>query len=169
MIKWKNQQKNAYPDIILADSVIDNLRVDNKNIILNLERRGFAIKCNNGLYYTKSAQVIIEDCDIENILVRCIYKKKFGKMINVVMDIGANELFYNISSKKWRYEIVEEYYSEMGVFFIGRIVSDTKHTVVKKSACRDILYQNMHFLFFSMFPELAAFWQCLRPGKICFQ
>ena len=27
------------------------------------------------------------------------------------------------------------------------IVSDTKHTVMKRSACHDILYQNIHFLF----------------------
>ena len=27
------------------------------------------------------------------------------------------------------------------------IVSDTKHTVMKRSACCDILYQNIHFLF----------------------
>ncbi len=26
-------------------------------------------------------------------------------------------------------------------------VSDTKHTVMKRSACCDILYQNIHFLF----------------------
>lgn len=32
---------------------------------------------------------------------------------------------------------------------IGRTsaVSDTKHTVMKRSACCDILYQNIHFLF----------------------
>ena len=30
---------------------------------------------------------------------------------------------------------------------IGKAVSDTKHTVMKRSACCDILYQNIHFLF----------------------
>ena len=31
--------------------------------------------------------------------------------------------------------------------FNERSVSDTKHTVMKRSACCDILYQNIHFLF----------------------
>lgn len=30
---------------------------------------------------------------------------------------------------------------------LKKSVSDTKHTVMKRSACRDILYQNIHFFF----------------------
>ncbi len=33
------------------------------------------------------------------------------------------------------------------VCFAVFLVSDTKHTVMKRSACCDILYQNIHFLF----------------------
>ena len=36
---------------------------------------------------------------------------------------------------------------KLAVFAFPLLVSDTKHTVMKRSACCDILYQNIHFLF----------------------
>ena len=130
MIAWKNQRKNAYPNIILSDSVIDDLQINNGNIILNLRRLGFALNCDGKFYCAKSSQVVIEDCDIYNISVQFIYRKKkiSGKTINVIKDIAVKEFINNISNQKWKYEIVEEYYSETGGLFIGRI-REKKHSM----------------------------------------
>lgn len=42
---------------------------------------------------------------------------------------------------------LSQYLTPIGSPFTSLLVSDTKHTVMKRSACCDILYQNIHFLF----------------------
>lgn len=123
MINWENRWENAYPNIILSDSVIDDLKIDNRNIVLDLKDIGFAIKCNGKYYRSKSAQVIFDNCDNENVIIKRIHRKKKinGAIINVMDEIEINDFFTNISSRKWKFEVVEEYYSTMGGLFIGKI------------------------------------------------
>ena len=145
MLNWQEQKKNAYPNIILSDCTIDEIYVDNHNIILQFIKQGFVIKDNvNSRYYrTKSAQVVIEECDIDNILVQYVHVKsrRGHRLIKVVKDIEFNVFLGNLLNHKWKYEIVEEYYSELGGLFIGKI-KDAKNSMwcYMKLQYKDIIY-----------------------------
>lgn len=123
MINWENRWENAYPNIILSDSVIDDLKIDKRNIVLDLKGTGFAINCNGKFYRSKSAQVIFESCDSENVIIKRIHRNRKinGAIINLIDEIEINVFLTNISNRKWKFEVVEEYYSAMGGLFIGKI------------------------------------------------
>ena len=48
------------------------------------------------------------------------------KEIHIVKDIDLPIFLNNILTKRWSYEIVEEYYSALGGMFIGRIIEAKK-------------------------------------------
>ena len=70
------------------------------------------------------------DKDHVHFLVQSVPKYSPTQIVRVIKSITAREVFAqcpDVKKKLW--------------------VSDTKHTVMKRSACCDILYQNIHFLF----------------------
>lgn len=145
MLNWKEQRKNAYPNIILSDCIIDEIQVSNQDIVIKFLRHGFVIKddASSKYYRTKSAQIVIKECDIDNILIQYVYNKKKlgGKVIQVIKDMKLHTFFNNISEQKWRYEIVEEYYSEVGCLFIGKIrVAKNSMWCYIKIFYKDIIY-----------------------------
>lgn len=121
-MNWKNQRENAYPSIILSDCFVDEIQINNNEIIFKFLTCGFVIKENSRYYHTKSALLIFEHCDIENISIQIIYIKKglFGNK-RIIQDVDMAAFLDNILIGKWKYEIVEEYYSAMGGLFVGRI------------------------------------------------
>lgn len=124
-MNWKKQRENAYPDIILSDCAVDKIQVSDKDIIVKFLKYGFVIRedGDSEYYHTKSAQIVIKECDINNISIQFVYRKRVmtGRIINMIKDVEPCVFMKNISRKKWEYEIVEEYYSELGGLFIGRI------------------------------------------------
>ena len=77
-MNWKEQRENAYPNIILTDCLVDEIQVDDDDIILRFLEHGFVIRDNGDsrYYRTKSAQIIVKECDIDNISIQLIYKKR---------------------------------------------------------------------------------------------
>ena len=129
-MNWKEQRENAYPDIILSDCLVDEIQVDDNDIILKFLEHGFVIRGNEDSHYyrTKSAQVIVKECDIDNISIQLVYRKREvnGKVIHIIKDIELQTFFNNTLSKRWSYEITEEYYSALGGLFIGKIRESKK-------------------------------------------
>ena len=129
-MNWKEQRENAYPDIILSDCLVDEIQVDDNDIILKFLEHGFVIRDNEDSHYyrTKSAQVIVKECDIDNISIQLVYRKREvnGKVIHIIKDIELQTFFNNTLSKRWSYEITEEYYSALGGLFIGKIRESKK-------------------------------------------
>lgn len=129
-MNWKEQRENAYPDIILSDCLVDAIQVDDNDIILKFLEHGFVIRDNEDSHYyrTKSAQVIVKECDIDNISIQLVYRKREvnGKVIHIIKDIELQTFFNNTLSKRWSYEITEEYYSALGGLFIGKIRESKK-------------------------------------------
>ena len=124
-MNWKEQRENAYPNIILADCHVDEIEVNDKDIILKFLEHGFVIRDDEDSHYyrTKSAQTIVKECDIDNISIQLVYRKRgvSRKEIHIIKDIELQTFLKNIYKKKWSYEIVEEYYSALGGLFIGQI------------------------------------------------
>lgn len=129
-MNWKEQRENAYPDIILSDCLVDEIQVDDNDIILKFLEHGFVIRDNEDSHYyrTKSAQVIVKECDIDNISIQLVYRKREvnGKVIHIIKDIELQTFLNNILTKRWSYEITEEYYSALGGLFIGKIRESKK-------------------------------------------
>lgn len=117
-MNWKEQSENAYPNIILSDCLVDEIQVDDNDIILKFLKHGFVIKDDGDsrYYRTKSAQIIVKECDIDNISIQLVYRKRGvnRKGIHIITDIELHTLLNNILTKRWSYEIIEEYYSALG-------------------------------------------------------
>lgn len=129
-MNWKEQRENAYPNIILSDCLVDEIQVNDKDIILKFLKHGFVIRDDEDLHYyrTKSAQIIMKECDIENISIQLVNRKRGvnRREIQFITDIELQTFLNHILSKRWNYEIVEEYYSALGGFFIGQITESKK-------------------------------------------
>lgn len=124
-MKWKESEKNKYPNIILSDCVVDDIRINDGDIIMEFMKSGIIIKesSNSKYYRTHEAQIVLEKSDIENVSIKCVYKKKriIGTTVDIVKDMERDTFFENISKGKWRFEIVEEFYSCVGGMYIGEV------------------------------------------------
>lgn len=62
-------------------------------------------------------------CDIDNVSIQMICNKKRlgGKVVRVMQDVELDKFLENISIGKWKFEFVEEYYSQLGGLFVGMI------------------------------------------------
>lgn len=142
-MNWKNQRENAYPSIILSDCFVDEIQINNNEVILKFLTCGFIIKENSKYYHTKSAQIIFEQCDIENISIQVVHNKKglFGNK-HVLQDVDTTAFIENILNGKWKYEIVEEYYSALGGLFVGQITEAKE----KMRSCVKIQFKSMVYL-----------------------
>ena len=129
-MNWKEQRENAYPDIILSDCLVDEIQVDDNDIILKFLEHGFVIgdDGDSRYYRTKPAQIIVKECDIDNISIQLVNRKRGvdKKGIQIITDIELHTLLNNILTKRWSYEITEEYYSALGGLFIGKIRESKK-------------------------------------------
>ena len=125
-MNWKEQRENAYPNIILSDCLVDEIQVNDKDIILKFLKHGFVIKDveDSHYYRTKSAQIIVKECDIDNISIQLVNRKRGvdKEGIRIITDIELHTFLNNILKKRWSYEIIEEYYSALGGLFIGQII-----------------------------------------------
>ena len=165
ILNFKHQINNVPPKHILSESTkISNKQVDEYGEIavshLEQTRREFnenELKEISSLY--QSGKTTREIGEIFGVCKTTIVK--------LLREQGVEVTRSKVQAKLNAEEVISLYKNG---YTSGKIaVSDTKNTVMKRNACCDILYQNIHFLLCSMFPESAAFWQCLRPGKICFQ
>lgn len=124
-MEWKMNIKNGYPDVMLSDCIIDGIQMDNLNVVIRFSKTGIIVKESNNLQYyrTHAAQVILKNCDINNISMKMIQKK--GGIINrkteILRDICVKKFYNNIANAKWRFEVVEEFYSDVGGIYIGKV------------------------------------------------
>lgn len=142
-MNWKNQRENAYPSIILSDCFVDEIQITNKELILKFLTCGFIIQENSRYYHTKSAQVIFEQCDIENISIQVVHNKKglFGNK-RVIQNVDTVVFIENIVNGKWKYEIVEEYYLALGGLLVGRI----RTAISAMCCCVEMQFESMRYL-----------------------
>lgn len=99
-MNWKEQRENAYPDIILSDCLVDEIQVDDNDIIIKFLKHGIVIRDDKDSHYyrTKSAQIIVKECDIDNISIQLVYRKRGvnGKVIHIIKDIELQMFSENI-------------------------------------------------------------------------
>lgn len=127
-MEWKMNVKNVYPNIVLSDCIVDGIHIDGENVIINFFNSGFIIKENNSskYYRTYNSQIIFEKCDIRNCSIKFVYKNKKISKENIVKDMELNTFFKNISTEKWHFEVVEEFYSVVGGMYIGKVRNQKK-------------------------------------------
>ena len=120
-----NKEKLNHSDIILSDCIVDGIEVNGHNILLKMNRTGIIIKEEKTSKYfrTKHAQVTFEECDIDNISIQLTniicYLGKYE--VAIIHNIKYDDFVQNISMGKWRFEIVEEFYSHLGGKFTGKL------------------------------------------------
>lgn len=124
---WK-EEINKYPDIILSDCVITNIQVKGDEITINFSEYGFFKKDSqkNKYFRTDAAQIVFEQSDIDNICIKEIRTQRLSEDLyfDSMYDIDSPIFMENVNTGKWKFEIVEEFYSTGGALYIGKIRAD---------------------------------------------
>lgn len=127
-MKWKEKGINKYPDIILSDCMITNIQGKEGEITVKFSEYGFFKKDSqsNKYFRTDTAQIVINECDVDNIFIKEIRNQKLSEELyfESMYDIEPSIFMENISTGKWKFEIVEEFYSTGGALYIGKIRAD---------------------------------------------
>lgn len=122
---WKEKERNKYPDIILSDCVITNIQVEGTEITVEFSEYGFVKKDSqrNKYFRTDTAQIVIEQCDIDNVSIKEIRTQRLSEDVyfDSMYDIEFSIFLENVNTGKWKFEIVEEFYSAGGALYIGQI------------------------------------------------
>lgn len=143
----QNSGINMYPDIILSDSTIQKIVVNNADIDLIFNKKGFVKKAEDGRYYrTEDAKVTIRGCDVENISMKEVRTHKASEdfYFESAYYLDKNIFLEKINASAWRFEVVHEFYA-VGArrgFFMGQIHADNEnfwcHIMIDY---KDLLYQ----------------------------
>lgn len=120
---WNHVKTNAFPEIILSDCCVKKICLGDDTISFDLSDEGFLIERNQIYYHTGAAQVTFDGFNVEESIVKIImnYKMLRRKNIEIIHEIELENLMININSGKWKFTIVEEFYSPLGGFLIGRL------------------------------------------------
>lgn len=129
-MNWKEKALNKYPDIILSDCRISGIEVMGNDVKIDFSKDGFNIKSEKDkiYYHTGVSQIILENCDVENISIKLIKKNKISdeSYIDILYDADLKDFYNKINLGNWKFVIVEEFYSTIGGIYIGRIRENKK-------------------------------------------
>lgn len=66
---------------------------------------------------------MLENSDVDNITINFVRRRNnfLARETAIVQNVELFTFIKNISSFRWRFEIVEEFYSDLGGIFIGRV------------------------------------------------
>lgn len=127
---WKERGINKYPEIILSDCLITNIEIEGENIVVNFDKYGFFIKdSEKGRYYrTDSAQIVIKKCDMKNIVIKEIRTQKLSEELyfDSIYEVEGEIFIKKINMGRWKFEIVEEFYSTRRALYIGQVRENNK-------------------------------------------
>lgn len=122
---WKEKGVNKYPDIILSDCLITGIQVNGSDVIAKFSEYGFAKRdgIQNKYYRTDAAEIVIKQCDIANVSIKEVRTQHLSEELyfDSMYDVEPEIFLENINTGKWRFEIVEEFYSAGGGLYIGQI------------------------------------------------
>lgn len=129
-MEWTKTAENVYPNIILSDCIVNSIQSANGHVIFHFIESGIIVKSDMdcGYYRTKAAQIQLEACNIDDITIKYVHKRKWKDDLEtaIVKEIRWEEFSKKICNKKWQFEIVEEFYSATGGVFVGQVRKPTK-------------------------------------------
>lgn len=129
-MNWLNIKKNQYPSILLSDCKIDRIKLKNRDIYIYFNETGFIIRddSDNNTYHSSPSQLIIRGANLDDITVKTERNINIMPLFSLkyIRSISLNELINKVNSKVWLVEIVEEFYSCMGAYYIVFIRSKSK-------------------------------------------
>lgn len=127
---WKERGINKYPEIILSDCLISKIEKNEDDFAIDFGKQGFFVKDlkKNTYYRTASAQIIVKGCDINNITIKEVRTQQLSDELffESMYDVKADHFLDNINSEKWKFEVVEEFYSAVGALYIGWVSNGEK-------------------------------------------
>lgn len=145
-MKWKEREENKYPEIILSDCQIVNVEMKGGDIVVDFSKYGFVKKdCDSNKYYrTNAAQIVIEQCDMDNLAIKEIRTQQLSEemFFDSIYDVEPKDFCENINTGKWKFEVVEEFYSTKRALYIGQIRGNEKNFW----CCVKLQFKNLVYL-----------------------
>jgi hypothetical protein len=131
---FENSCKNAYPNIILHDCIIEKVMIENEIITFEFDDSGFWIGADNPqnpyqkILRTDKAEVKFTDCDLDFSSVRVFKQKRFIRktIFTTANNISLYDFASLINSGKYRFEFVDEYYASRSAMFGGYLRTERK-------------------------------------------
>lgn len=116
--------RNEYPTISISDSIVSEIMIDSNTVVFKFDNPGLWIKNNDEdcFHRTRKSVLTLYDCDIDNINIFLLTEKYIsGEKQRIKEYLEFEEIVDYINKKTMSYEIVQEYKSDIGSMFVGRI------------------------------------------------
>ena len=124
MNEISRQYRCEYPAISISDCITSKIIVDENTVTFRFDDIGVWVKNNefDSFHRTKKAILSLYKCDIENIDLFILKEKRiFGKACRIREYLEFDEFVSGINAEEFHFEIVQEYKSNMGSLFVGRV------------------------------------------------
>ena len=129
MIEILRERECKFPTISVSDSVIDNIQIVNSTITFRFNNNGFCVRNAKDKSYRRvsNAQFVLFNCAVENIDIFILEETHiFIRKKYVKKHLDFNSFTQNVNNKNWRFEVIQEYKSDVGGLFIGHILGMRK-------------------------------------------
>ena len=122
MIDIVRKRECVYPAISISDSVIEDIQITDKTIAFGFDKWGYWVRNHESENYHRvsNAQLLLFECDLDSIdvflveMTGVLFKRKYVERV-----IDFNTFMDNINNKKWKFEVIQEYKSDVGGMFFG--------------------------------------------------
>lgn len=110
---------DKHKNFLLSDCVMKEIKYEKNDICLTFNEYGVWIRQDEKKYERKeNIQIRYCDCDIDNMNIHIIEKKKnIFKTVFLESDVDFKTFLNKINNGLWKCEIIQEYYCEIGSFF----------------------------------------------------
>lgn len=136
---------NLYPNVILSDSVIQQIVVNNCDLEISFSEYGFVKKEPDDNYYrVEDSKLIVRGCSFDDISIKELRTLKVSDefFFESAYDLDKKVFLEQINSGSWNFEVVEEFYATGKGLFIGQIHSDSEvFWCCVKVRYKDLMYQ----------------------------
>lgn len=116
------------------------------DIVVDFSEYGFVKKDSDSdkYYRTDSAQIVVEQCDMDNITIKEIRTQQLSEemFFDSIYDVEPKVFCENINTGKWKFEVVEEFYSTGRALYIGQIRGNEKNFW----CCVKLQFKNLVYL-----------------------
>ena len=125
MISFKKKNKSVeYPLISISDCYVERIMILEQSVSIRFKDKGFWIRegADEEWHRVSKSTVQFNDCIVEDTnFVSISILKLFNKAFKYVREIDFHKLASKVNSEEWKLEVVQDYVSETGSFFVCRL------------------------------------------------
>ena len=126
---WEFSSKNSYPNIILHDCIMEKIRIENHDIVFEFDDSGFWVGKDHPqnqfgeILRTDKSEVRLTNIQFVFSSIHIHNELRFANKLLLTKrdEISFDDFATKLTSGKWMFEFVDEYYGYNSAMFSGYI------------------------------------------------